>query len=296
MQHSFYQQDRRKARARLLAFVVALLFCLTAIFPTAALAEEEDTNAMIRSYDAGKWGSLTLNLSYTKEKDQPGLPLDGAEIRIVRIADLVMTDKGPNYVLREGLGDLHLNFLSMSAGGLRQAASKIADYLKANPDVLTALEKETNSKVSPAPDETTPKAVRTATSDAQGKVFFDRLIHGIYLITQEGRTGTAKDYAPLSPVLCFMPEYLNADGKGTWIYDVVANPKYSPDKPSTPTNPPEPPTPETPTPKPSKPTTPKKPTPKPPYTGDMIHMGLWIGMVVIALIALIVVRRKNRKK
>ncbi|WP_154826126.1 LPXTG cell wall anchor domain-containing protein [Kallipyga gabonensis] len=33
-----------------------------------------------------------------------------------------------------------------------------------------------------------------------------------------------------------------------------------------------------------------------PPTGGMIHMGLWIGMVVIALIALIVVRRKNKKK
>ena len=31
-------------------------------------------------------------------------------------------------------------------------------------------------------------------------------------------------------------------------------------------------------------------------TGDMIHMGLWIGMGLVALIALLVVLWKNRKK
>lgn len=299
MQYHYQQKKKPGSWARLLALLAALVLCLTALYPGRAFAEGEDTEAMVRSYDAGKWGSLTLRLSYTKEEKADAIPLDGAQIRIVRIADLQMTDKGPSYPLREGLDKLHYDFLTLSAGGLRQAAKEIADYLKGHPEVLTTLEKETNPQVSPKPDGSTPKGVRTATSDAQGKVFFDHLVHGIYLITQEGQTGTAKDFAPLAPVLCFMPEYLNAEGKGTWIYDVVANPKYSPKKPPTPVPPPEnpppekPPTPNTP---PEKPKTPSTPVPKPPFTGDMIHMGLWIGMGLVALIALFVVLRKNKKK
>ncbi|WP_304264499.1 LPXTG cell wall anchor domain-containing protein [Kallipyga massiliensis] len=42
--------------------------------------------------------------------------------------------------------------------------------------------------------------------------------------------------------------------------------------------------------------TPSTPVPKPPSTGDMIHMGLWIGMGLVTLIALLVVLWKNRKK
>lgn len=308
------QKHRPNVWARLLAFAGAFLVCLATLFPMDAGARRD--NPMVRSYDETKWGSLTLNLTYTKDKGQTPTPLDGATLRLVRIADLAMEADGPHYTLRSGLTSLHYDFTKMTSGDLRRAARDIAAYIKAHPDALTSLENEANPNVKPEID-ANHKAVRTDTSDAQGKIFFDHLVHGVYLVTQEGKTGTASQFASMSPVLYFIPEYLKTDTTGTWIYDVEANPKYSPNKPPTPpessstppessstpsessstpressSTPPEvPPTSSTPTP-PTPPTPPKTPTPG---TGDKIRLGLWVGTGLLALVALLLMLRNKRK-
>lgn len=304
------QRHRPNVWARLLAFAGAFLVCLATFFPMDARARRD--NPM----DETKWGSLTLNLTYTKDKGQTPTPLDGATLRLVRIADLAMEADGPHYTLRSGLTSLHYDFTKMTSGDLRRAARDIAAYIKAHPDALKSLENEANPNVKPEID-TNHKAVRTDTSDAQGKVSFDHLVHGVYLVTQEGKTGTASQFASMSPVLYFVPEYLKTDNTGTWIYDVEANPKYSPNKPPTPpessstppessstpsessstpressSTPPEvPPTSSTPTP-PTPPTPPKTPTPG---TGDKIRLGLWVGTGLLALVALLLMLRNKRK-
>lgn len=283
------QRHRPNVWARLLAFAGAFLVCLATLFPMDARARRDNP------IDETKWGSLTLNLTYTKDKGQTAIPLDGAKLRLVRIADLSMEADGPHYTLRSGLTSLHYDFTKMTSGDLRRAARDIAAYIKAHPDALTSLENEANPNVKPEID-ANHKAVRTDTSDAQGKVSFDHLVHGVYLVTQEGKLGTASQFASMSPVLYFVPEYLKTDNTGTWIYDVEANPKYSPNKPPTPpessSTPPEtPPTSSTPTP-PTPPTPPKTPTPG---TGDKIRLGLWIATGLLAFVALLLMLRNKRK-
>lgn len=267
--------------ARLLAFVGAFVICLAILFPMDALARRD--NPMVRSYDATKWGSLTLHLTYTKDKGQTTTPLDGASLRLVRIADLSMGADGPHYTLRSGLTSLHYDFTKMTSSDLRRAGQDIAAYIQAHPQALTALRNESNANVKPELN-STYKPVRTAMSDAQGKVSFDHLVHGVYLVTQEGKAGTASQFAPMSPVLYFVPEYLKAGSSAAWVYDIVANPKYSPNKPPTPQ--------ESSSTPPTPPTHPKTPTPG---TGDKIRLGLWIGTGLLALVALLLMLRRNRK-
>ena len=267
--------------ARLLAFVGAFVICLAPLFPMDALARRD--NPMVRSYDATKWGSLTLHLTYTKDENQTATPLDGATLRLVRIADLSMGADGPHYTLRSGLTSLHYDFTKMTSSDLRRAGQDIAAYIQAHPKALTALRNESNANVKPELN-STYKPVRTATSDVQGKVSFDHLVHGVYLVTQEGKAGTASQFAPMSPVLYFVPEYLEAGSSAAWVYDIVANPKYSPNKPPTPqessSTPPTPPTP---------------PQPPTPGTGDKIRLGLWVGTGLLAFLALLLMLRKKRK-
>ena len=267
--------------ARLLAFVGAFVICLATLFPMDALARRD--NPMVRSYDATKWGSLTLHLTYTKDENQTATPLDGATLRLVRIADLSMGADGPHYTLRSGLTSLHYDFTKMTSSDLRRAGQDIAAYIQAHPKALTALRNESNANVKPELN-STYKPVRTATSDVQGKVSFDHLVHGVYLVTQEGKAGTASQFAPMSPVLYFVPEYLEAGSSAAWVYDIEANPKYSPNKPPTPqessSTPPTPPTP---------------PQPPTPGTGDKIRLGLWVGTGLLAFLALLLMLRKKRK-
>lgn len=267
--------------ARLLAFVGAFVICLATLFPMDALARRD--NPMVRSYDATKWGSFTLHLTYTKDENQTATPLDGATLRLVRIADLSMGADGPHYTLRSGLTSLHYDFTKMTSSDLRRAGQDIAAYIQAHPKALTALRNESNANVKPELN-STYKPVRTATSDVQGKVSFDHLVHGVYLVTQEGKAGTASQFAPMSPVLYFVPEYLEAGSSAAWVYDIVANPKYSPNKPPTPqessSTPPTPPTP---------------PQPPTPGTGDKIRLGLWVGTGLLAFLALLLMLRKKRK-
>lgn len=281
--------------ARLLAFVGAFVICLATLFPMDALARRD--NPMVRSYDETKWGSLTLHLTYTKDKGQTTTPLDGASLRLVRIADLSMGADGPHYTLRSGLTSLHYDFTKMTSSDLRRAGQDIATYIQVHPQALTALGNESNANVKPELN-STYKPVRTATSDAQGKVSFDHLVHGVYLVTQEGKAGTASQFAPMSPVLYFVPEYLKAGSSAAWVYDIVANPKYSPNKPPTPqessSTPPE----SSSTPKESSstpPTPPTPPQPPTPGTGDKIRLGLWVGTGLLAFLALLLMLRKKRK-
>lgn len=281
MNKHLQKRHRPSVWARLLAFAGAFLVCLATLFPMDALARRD--NPMVRSYDATKWGSLTLHLTYTKDENQTATPLDGATLRLVRIADLSMGADGPHYTLRSGLTSLHYDFTKMTSSDLRRAGQDIAAYIQAHPKALTALRNESNANVKPELN-STYKPVRTATSDVQGKVSFDHLVHGVYLVTQEGKAGTASQFAPMSPVLYFVPEYLEAGSSAAWVYDIVANPKYSPNKPPTPqessSTPPTPPTP---------------PQPPTPGTGDKIRLGLWVGTGLLAFLALLLMLRKKRK-
>lgn len=286
MNKHLQKRHRPSVWARLLAFAGAFLVCLATLFPMDVRARRD--NPMVRSFDETKWGSLTLHLTYTKDKGQTTTPLDGASLRLVRIADLSMGADGPHYTLRSGLTSLHYDFTKMTSSDLRRVGQDIAIYIQAHPQALTALGNESNANVKPKLN-STYKPVRAATSDAQGNVSFDHLVHGVYLVTQEGKAGTASQFAPMSPVLYFVPEYLKTENTGTWIYDVEANPKYSPNKPPTP--PEIPPTSSTPTP-PTPPTPPQPPTPG---TGDKIRLGLWVGTGLLAFLALLLMLRKKRK-
>lgn len=289
------QRQQPNVWARLLAFAGAFLVCLATLFPMDARARRD--NPMVSSYNETKWGSLTLHLTYTKDENQTAIPLDGAKLRLVRIADLSMEADGPHYTLRSGLTSLHYDFTKMTSSDLRRAGQDLAAYIQAHPQALTALGNESNANVKPELN-STYKPVRTATSDAQGKVSFDHLVHGVYLVTQEGKAGTASEFALMSPVLYFVPEYLKAGSSAAWVYDIVANPKYSPNKPPTPqessSTPPE----SSSTPQESSSTPPTPPThPKTPApgTGDKIRLGLWIGTGLLAFLALLLMLRKKRK-
>ena len=94
MHNPFQKKQRSGVGYKLFAFAAAFLFCLSALFPSDALAQNGDTQTMVNAYDATQWASLTLKLTYTKEEGETPTPLDGADLRLVRVADLSIDSCG----------------------------------------------------------------------------------------------------------------------------------------------------------------------------------------------------------
>lgn len=172
---------RKTCKSLLIVSLVLLL-----MFSSGAAAFAADS-----SVDFDKKGSITVTL---RESGGEHKPIPGATITVYQVANVVRENHNLYYRLTEEFADSGVSLNDLNAEGL---AEHLTAYAKANK--LTGI---------------------TKTAGKDGKVAFDNLDLGLYLVAQDG---TVSGYYPMAPFLVSVP-MTNSDGTG-WIYDVDASPK-----------------------------------------------------------------------
>ena len=161
--------------------------------------------------DPEQKGSICLSM------DWKGEPMDGGSLTLYRVGDIAESDGDYTFTLVEALKGTGLTLDNVSDLALAQ---KLADAAKA----LTPITAEIKN----------------------GKVLFDDLEPGLYVVTQSEKQATS-GFLPTQPFLISLPRW-EEDG---YVYDLTAYPKVSPE--------PEPTETTEPTTKPPKPNEPNIP-------------------------------------
>lgn len=164
--------------------VLLLVLLLTFSAGTAAFAAN-------RSIDFGEKGSISVTL---RESGGEHKPIPGATITLYQVANIESENHNLRYVFTEEFKDSGVSLRDLKAEGL---AEHLTAYAKENKLIGV-----------------------TKTAGKDGKVTFDNLDLGLYLVAQEG---TVSGYYPVAPFLVAVP-MTNEDGTD-WVYDVEANPK-----------------------------------------------------------------------
>ncbi len=155
-------------------------------------------------------GAIHITLSYGDEKT----PAAGVELLTYKVADLSVENGVPSYLYTESYKDFEV-------------------------EPEKAMQPEYIEKLLAVTEEKKPQAL-AATSDEAGKVAFEPLLPGIYLVTQKD---AEKATIAVSSFVVSLP-HLSEDG---YSYEIDASPKVvvtekpdKPDKPDTPDNPDKP--------------------------------------------------------
>jgi len=148
-----------------------------------------------------KDGTGTLSIGFYFNDEQEAI--DGAEVSIKKIAGLTVKNGNAKYTLIDSLKEKHpdLKFDGMVS------------------EDLDALAKQLREEVT----EYDKKAV----SDKDGKVNFEGLEYGLYLIVETGKSGTASNFADFKAFIVNVPFPVvdPAKYKGSWNYNVDVKPK-----------------------------------------------------------------------
>ena len=153
----------------------------------------------VNALDINKKGSAEIIIEYSEEE-----PIVGAGIDLYKIADLVIDDNGHveyKYV-PELSGEV---FKLQDLTGLDINSTKDDEYKK-SVEVAKSIDLSKLSKID------------TKTTDSNGRVKFENLDLGLYLVKQ---TGAVKGYTNIDEFVFTVPGYDNGD----WIYDIVSMPK-----------------------------------------------------------------------
>ena len=157
--------------------------------------------------DPKQEGTISITLTYGEEKT----PAAGVELLLYKIADLSVEDGVPSYTYTESYKDF-----------------EVEPEKAMQPDYIEKLQELTGEKQ--------PEAME-ATADEAGKLAFEPLLPGIYLVTQKD-AGKAK--IAVSSFVVSLP-HQGADG---FSYEIDASPKVvvaekpdTPDKPNRPNKP-----------------------------------------------------------
>ena len=204
----------RKRMKGIAKAVLALSMCL--VMPLTAIPASAAENEFP---DLDRTGSLSITYKYYNEKTGETKPVSGGNsVGLFKVADVIV-DNGFKFKLDD-------RFASV---GEIPATSEELDIV--NMDLAEAMEKIAKDYDFDVPSQET---------DANGRVSFDGLEVGLYLVMQDAR-GEGENRYFLSPFLITIP-YRNADG--SLSYDITADAKpigiYKEQVP-----PPTPPTPPT---------------------------------------------------
>lgn len=198
-------------------------------------------------------GAVTLNYKY-KDGD---VDIDGAVIGITKIADLNVKYGDAKYTLVSKYSDRFpdISFDGMDKDELLAFSKEISAYIKA------------------------PDATKTT---KWGRVKFTDLEYGLYLVTEEEKTGKALEFTDFEPFIVAVPAPVIDNSKylGEWSYEVNTYPKTDVIR-------------NTPTPTPQ--ITPPSGTQTSDYTTD-IQIYAVIGMISFFLIIAILAGRKREDK
>ena len=189
-----------------------LLFCMICV--SAAFASEK--------FDENRTGSITVTLLDSRDETTP---VSGGNLTVYRIADVESASYNLEYVLTEEFKD---SGISLSELSKTKTVNEFMNFLSEHSEI----------------------AGRTESVGENGKVIYDSLSCGLYLLEQK----TAADgYMPVKPFIISVPFEEN----GEYVYDINAMPKTEFSGQTGPTQP-------------TEPTEPTQPTePQLPYTGQL---------------------------
>lgn len=155
-------------------------------------------------------GSYSLIVSFTK--DDGNVKLDGADIGIRKIAGLTVKN-------------------GLAAYRMLDTYSQYASDEKVF-DGMTAAESE---KLAAAIAGKNSKGESSQKTDSSGKAVFTGLEAGMYLVTEDSKSGTAAGYESFEPFLVSVPEAVkDTEGNVTWKAEAEAEPKTTVAKIETP--------------------------------------------------------------
>lgn len=175
---------KRTCKSIFAVFLMALLLCSLSL--TAFAAET--------TVDFNQTGSITLTLRSGSGSHQA---IPGGRFTLYHVADAESLNGALTFSFTDGFANCGATLDDLSDSGL---AEHLAAYAKTNG--IAGTEKK---------------------ADSTGKVVFDNLSVGLYLIVQ---SGSVSGWYPISPFIVSIP-MTNAEGTG-WIYDVDASPKAEP--------------------------------------------------------------------
>ncbi len=169
--------------------------------------------------DTNRSGSIIFSMKYN------GKAMDGGELTMYRVGDIVKKGSGYGFALIAALKDSEISLENLNSANL---ARKLA--LQAEKYKLTEVK----------------------ASIVKGTAKFSDLIPGLYVVAQSEADAT-KGYAPINPFVISLPQWKD----GEYVYDLKADPKTAPEpeKPDKPDKPDEPDEPD----EPDKPDKPKLP-------------------------------------
>lgn len=143
----------------------------------------------------------SLTLSYTFEDGDE--PVSGAKVGVVRIATVTVKHGDCKYELIDALKEKYpdLSFEGMERDGF-DALTKELTALKLTPD-------------------------KELVTDEKGTVVFEDLPYGLYLVSENGKTGKAEKFFYFKPFIINVPfpEIKEDRYNGHWLYKVEALPK-----------------------------------------------------------------------
>lgn len=192
---------RRKKQLNFMSLFVVGLTLLLVLAPSSAAFAETKNNPNIGVKD----NSLQVSLDYKNESGET-LGIKGATLEIYKIANLKNKDGAYRY---EAVPSFSNTVSTSDFNGI--TARKCQALIKKLKEIIN------KNKIT---------SLKMKTTDFEGKVFFQDLESGIYLVRQVGRQGRAKSFENIVPFLVAVPSYqLNKNGNAYWEYSVTAEPK-----------------------------------------------------------------------
>lgn len=191
--------------------VLAVLLTTWILAFSSTVSGWADVSGTLPDIDTDKPLSLTVICSYTDE--QTVTLLDGATVVICKVADVKVANGAAEYTLADGFTESGVTFDNMTASESNEAAKKFAEIAAAgNIDTVTGI------------------------TDGEGKVVFNNLEAGIYLVRETDASGTAAKYSKFDPYLVMLPAAETSQSGTTWTYEEISYPKTTVTKTSQPDN------------------------------------------------------------
>lgn len=267
----------------ILSLLTVMFFVMTEPVGIAALDND-------RVPDIDSTQSKTLTLYFYVQLKGVDTPIEGAEMGIYRLSDLVTNGGSAEYPVLEAYASLRT---------MEDDKDVTFEGISVSESVLLA---DSFANAVSQPDQ-------TAVTDKNGRCSFEGLEQGMYLVRQLSAKGQAQDYQFIAPYLISVPLAVNYTGENEWQYEVLSEPKSKP-KPisevsdhsepfedsdtdvSAPLESSEPSKPESSKPESSQPESSVPPT----NTGDgsIGYMAVFMGLWCVSAVTVVLVNQKRR--
>lgn len=185
---------KRKLFSNILAFLMLMAVILSALPLTGLNLARADT------YISGRGGSIQAILMSGPEGSAKNTYYAGVSMKLYQVGTVNESNGTVSFTLDSRFASSGIKIESLTTADQWASAARTLAGIAGSSGVNSI----------------------EGTSDAQGQIFFDNLVQGVYLLVQS----SAQDRIIISPALLTVPLQEN----GQWIYDVKTYPKFTPDK------------------------------------------------------------------